>query len=146
MGFSVGISTTRSIVSCRIQKQRHHIVSWTTASYRRSLLQKSPIKETIFCKRVGVLITCDLLQIWALHIGAIITPTEWGSQLELWSLHNSNSTSSSYQDSNSFAEYSLFYRALLQKRPIILRSLLTVAAPYENSHRMEFSIGVMESA
>jgi len=29
----------------------------------------------------------------------------------------------------SFAEYSLFYRALLQKRPIILRSLLIVATP-----------------
>jgi len=28
------------------------------------------------------------------------------------------------------AEYSLFYRALLQKRPIILRSLLIVATPY----------------
>jgi len=30
----------------------------------------------------------------------------------------------------SFAEYSFFYRALLQKRPIILRSLLIVATPY----------------
>jgi len=30
----------------------------------------------------------------------------------------------------SFAEYRLFYRALLQKRPIILRSLLTEATPY----------------
>ena len=30
----------------------------------------------------------------------------------------------------SFAEYRLFYRALLQKRPIILRSLLIVATPY----------------
>ena len=29
----------------------------------------------------------------------------------------------------SFAEYSLFYRALLQKRPIILRSLLLEATP-----------------
>ena len=29
----------------------------------------------------------------------------------------------------SFAEYSLFYRALLQKKPIILRSLLVVATP-----------------
>ena len=32
----------------------------------------------------------------------------------------------------SFAEYCLFYRALLQKRPIILRSLLIVATPYLN--------------
>ena len=30
----------------------------------------------------------------------------------------------------SFAEYSLFYRALLQKRPIILRSLLIVATTH----------------
>ena len=30
----------------------------------------------------------------------------------------------------SFAKYSLFYRALLQKRPVILRSLLIVATPY----------------
>jgi len=29
----------------------------------------------------------------------------------------------------SFAEYSLFYRALLQKRHLILRSLLIVATP-----------------
>ena len=31
----------------------------------------------------------------------------------------------------SFAEYSLFHRALLQKRPIILRSLLIEATPYQ---------------
>jgi len=30
----------------------------------------------------------------------------------------------------SFAEHRLFYKALLQKRPIILRSLLVVATPY----------------
>ena len=30
----------------------------------------------------------------------------------------------------SFAEYRLFYRALLQKRPIVLSILLTVATPY----------------
>jgi len=29
----------------------------------------------------------------------------------------------------SFAEYSLFYRAVLHKRPVILRSLLIVATP-----------------
>ena len=31
----------------------------------------------------------------------------------------------------SSVKYSLFYRALLQKRPVILRSLLIVATPYE---------------
>jgi len=32
----------------------------------------------------------------------------------------------------SFAEYRLFYRVLLQKRFIILRSLLIVATPYDD--------------
>ena len=34
----------------------------------------------------------------------------------------------------SFAEYSLFYRALLQNRPVILRGLLIVATPYDMTH------------
>ena len=34
----------------------------------------------------------------------------------------------------SFAEYSLIYRALLQKRLIILKSLLLVATPQKTSH------------
>jgi len=34
----------------------------------------------------------------------------------------------------SFAEYRLFYTALLQKRPTTLRSLLIVATPYEQRH------------
>jgi len=33
----------------------------------------------------------------------------------------------------SFAEYRLFYRSLLQKKPIILSILLTVATPYRES-------------
>jgi len=33
----------------------------------------------------------------------------------------------------SFAEYRLFYRALLQKRPMILRSLLIVATPCQKT-------------
>jgi len=37
----------------------------------------------------------------------------------------------------SLAEYPLFYRALLQKRPMILRSLLVAATPYR---RAEYSI------
>jgi len=36
----------------------------------------------------------------------------------------------------SFAEDRLFYRALLQRRPIIVRSLLTKATPYENVQEM----------
>jgi len=38
----------------------------------------------------------------------------------------------------SFAEYHLFYRALLQKRPIILRSLLSIATP-SNTPRTHIS-------
>jgi len=41
-----------------------------------------------------------------------------------------------------FVEYRLFYRALLQKRPTILRSLLTEATPYaycEYSYYSPFS-------
>ena len=37
----------------------------------------------------------------------------------------------SFKKQVSFAEYSLFHRALLQKRPVILRSLLIVATPYQ---------------
>jgi len=39
----------------------------------------------------------------------------------------------SRKDVFSNIEYRLFYRALLQKRPIILRSLLIVATPYQAS-------------
>jgi len=37
----------------------------------------------------------------------------------------------------SFAEYHLFYRAILQKRPIILRSLSIVATSYSCNHSTE---------
>ena len=40
----------------------------------------------------------------------------------------------------SFAEYSLFCRALLQKRPIIIRSLLIVATPYCIAYRSSFAV------
>ena len=39
----------------------------------------------------------------------------------------------------SFAEYRLFYRALLRKRPIILRSLLTVATTPYCVHECHFA-------
>jgi len=34
-----------------------------------------------------------------------------------------------------FAEYRLFYRVLLQKRPVIMRCLLVVATPYRDGGR-----------
>jgi len=42
----------------------------------------------------------------------------------------------------SFAEYRLFYRALLQKRPVILRSLLMVATPYLESEQPQSFLSV----
>jgi len=36
----------------------------------------------------------------------------------------------------SFAKYRLFYRALLQKRPVVLRSLLIVGTPYVYSETL----------
>jgi len=36
---------------------------------------------------------------------------------------------------DSLAEYRLFYRALLQKRPVVWRSLLVGATPYQDVHR-----------
>ena len=47
----------------------------------------------------------------------------------------------SYQDTAAplFAEYRLFYRALLQKRPIISRSLLIVATPYQGTAAPSFA-------
>jgi len=52
----------------------------------------------------------------------------------LWSVHNAHMgwlrLVGSLKSQVSFAEYPLFYRALLQKRPIILRSLLVIATPY----------------
>ena len=38
-----------------------------------------------------------------------------------------------------FSKYRLFYRALLQKRPMILRSLLIVATPYQLARRVAFA-------
>jgi len=45
----------------------------------------------------------------------------------------------SFKSQVSIAEYSLFHRALLQKRTMILRSLLIVATPYANSRSSSIS-------
>jgi len=42
-----------------------------------------------------------------------------------------------------FAEYHLFYRSLLQKRPIILRSLLIVATLSPQNHLHLYVDGIM---
>ena len=44
----------------------------------------------------------------------------------------------SFAEYVSFAEYRLFYRSLLQKRPIILSILLTVATPYSDKGNFDF--------
>jgi len=38
----------------------------------------------------------------------------------------------------AFAEYRLFYRDVLRKRSIVLRSLLIVATPYDNIYHYQF--------
>ena len=45
----------------------------------------------------------------------------------------------------SFAEYRLFYIAFLQKRPIILRSLLIVATPYDTTLANESGVSAQSS-
>jgi len=45
----------------------------------------------------------------------------------------------------SFAEYRLFYRALLQKIPRIVKSLLVVATPYSKVHSMRAEVHSMRA-
>jgi len=71
-------------------------------------------------------LTCDMTHLW--HD----SPDVWHKQRDkyphdalIYMWHNAMT-----QWHVSLAEYSLFYRALLQKRAIILRSLLIIATPY----------------
>jgi len=45
--------------------------------------------------------------------------------------HKCTDTLAGHVHMTILAEYHLFYRALLQKRPMILKSLLIVATPYD---------------
>ena len=79
----------------------------------------------------------DLLQkkptIWR-SLRIVATPYTWvwphqnDSCRSIWSLVQSSFAKEVFYV--SFAEYRLFYRALLQKRPIIINGLLVVATPY----------------
>jgi len=78
-----------AVDTCEYMKYRQVWIAVDTCiRVYRSLLQKSPIKEAIFCS------------------GYIIHPFCSGYII--------------YLDDVSTAEYSLFYRALFQKRPIML--------------------------
>jgi len=66
---------------------------------------------------------CNILQHTATHCNARLTNVRCGVA----------TISRLLKVQVSFAEYRLFYRALLQKRPIFLRSLLIVATPSEKS-------------
>jgi hypothetical protein len=72
----------------------------------KSLLQKSPIRETIFCKE-----TCISKE-----------PTDRSHPI-----YNIQYTTYNRVERWSFAENCLFHRVLLQKRPVILRSLSSIS-------------------
>jgi len=95
--------------------------------YKRDfILQKRP-KETIFCCRFN-LRNCDSknTHVWHMYgMGWL----RWVGSLKL---------------KVYFAEYSLFYRALLHKRPTILRSLLIAASPYVCVGHDSLQVGKME--
>jgi len=81
--------------------------------------------------------TCDVTQLgleWAGHVDRPMSHRNGGLQQKKQSTEICTMgwirLVGSLKLQVSFAEYRLFYRALLQKRPIILWSLLIVATPY----------------
>ena len=93
-----------------------------------SLLRKSPIKETIFYKR----------DLWCVVYTQSLCVYVWRASSFFWHATFTCTHTRSIRWLQlvgflklqvSFAEYRLFYRALLQQRPIILRSLLIEATP-----------------
>ena len=81
--------------------REQELLSLQIVLFTWSLLQKSPIKETIFVgERARVVLS-----------------------LALNSRERDVDENNSCKLQVSFAEYSLFYRALLQKRPVILSLL-----------------------
>jgi len=106
----------------------------TTEAYfilkKLSLLQKSPVTETTFCKETcnfkestnRSLVHCFILK---KHFKRKCTKSkEAAARMRLRLV-------GSLKLQVSFAACSLFYRALLQKRPMILSGLLLGATPYE---------------
>jgi len=82
------------------------LLCWKISVYRRPFLERGP---SIYSFSYGNHVYIRNIDMYIMHI---LAPSFW---MELCV---------------SFAEYRLFYRALLQKRPVILRSLLIVATPY----------------
>jgi len=79
-----------------------------------SLLQKSPVKETLFCRECMYEYTIMISRDGVATISRL------------------------FKIIGLFCRISSLYRALLQIRPIILRSLLIVATPYHDLfHRYE---------
>jgi len=132
------VSLLQNIVSfiglfCNTCHIRRIIRTWPSfwreapANYR-SLLQKIPKKETVFYK--------ETIFFWSHHsygIMAIIAKIETEgatSRMGMGCLRSLGSIKSWV----SFAEYGLFYRAVLPKRPTILSISLTKATPYSCIH------------
>jgi len=85
------------------------------------------------CCSVGCSVGCSAVQSVAVCRSVLWCVAECSKSATVQSLHRAMGwlrLVGSLKLQVSFAEYSLFYRALLQKRPIILRSLLTKATPY----------------
>jgi len=72
---------------------------------------------------------------WPIHVCDMTHSCAWHDPFMCvtWPIHVRDMTHSCvwHDPFMQIREYILFYRALLQKRPIILRSLLIVATPYE---------------
>ena len=99
-------------VTCRMDRHVYLRTHSPILNYRHLHTDTPAYRHTSLS--VSFVYTCGILLIWmSLHMHEHVFRLSTAST-----------------DTRILAEYSLFYRALLQKRPIILGSLLIVATPY----------------
>jgi len=132
-------------VSCCSAKRRHNHEKATRHACTSVLQCLVAVQHVACCSLVAVLLqSCcsaalvtmsGFIQIWFLFFlvwffcPVVVARVALGT---MWWLRLVGSLNLKLQV--SFAEYSLYYRALLQKRPMISRSLLNVATPYGLLH------------